>query len=192
MSFETGMLVSSLTGTAGNVASNLMQGRSETLYRRDVAKGNAQAAELNAQDAIKKGEREVMANRRAARQIQATQITNANAGGADAAFGSAADLVDETARLSAEDRMRIRVDAFNQAWGFRREGAGYRQQSRQLRTANRFNTGNTLLTGGMQAIRAIGTYGYAVRERDRTKPTSQEAPTPEREWKPLTDYPELP
>lgn len=123
-------------------------------YEGAAADRNAKLAEMQAADAIQRGESS--ANIRALEGRQEMGATRASlaAQGLDLGFGSAVDVQVDEAKLSALDVATIRNNAAREAWGYTVQAQDYTQAGKFARTAAqneatalRGASVSTLLTG---------------------------------------------
>lgn len=134
--------------TAGGVGAtgDIMAGREA--YKAGMH--NAALAEIEADDALRRGGEEETRYRRDLAQIAGTQRAAIGARNVTAT-GTALDMLEDTAMLGAEDITTIRNNAAREAFGLRSQAAESRRQARSLRRNSLVKAGSTLLTGGAQA-----------------------------------------
>lgn len=127
----------------------LAQGR----YGRNMANLNANMTEIEAQDAIRRGN--VAANRQNLRTqlLIGNQRATAAAQGVDVNSGSALDLQAEAARMGVIDANTIKMNAYKEAMGLRMQGSNQRFQGNMAYLSGRGKAANTLLAGGTGAAR---------------------------------------
>jgi len=103
---------------------NQAQGQKEAAeYQASVARNNAQIAEWQAQDAIRRGEDEETRQRMRTAQLKGTQRASMAANGIDISEGSAAQIQADTDWMGEQDALTIRDNAKRTAWGWRSQGA---------------------------------------------------------------------
>jgi hypothetical protein len=135
-------------------------------YTKKVYDQNAKTADLEAQDAIDRGQIQEQRSRLATRQnIGASRAAQA-ASGVDVSSGSAADVQASEAGIGALDALTVRNNAAREAWGYKVEGVNLRQQGElaafagdQAAAGYRAQSLNTVLTG------AVNTYGIYQRNK---------------------------
>ena len=115
--------------------------------QKRIANRNADLMEQQAEDARKQGEEEAAAIRRRVRRLQGQQKAAFATQGLETGSGTAADLIEETAALGAEDQLRIRNNAAMSAWGFRTQAANTRYEGRQLRRQGQQQAASSLISG---------------------------------------------
>lgn len=175
--------------TAVSVGSSLVTGNNQAKaakaqgnFQATQLEGNAQLSDIEAQDAIKRGDQEV------SRLRIKTRLDVGEARAALAAQGQ--DLTGETEQaiqqdivgFAAEDAQAIKNNAWREAFGYRAQAVEQRSQA----GFTRLTAGNTakqaLLTGGMNALGAVaqGKYlsersksGTAVTSKNTVDPTAR-------------------
>lgn len=124
----------------------------ETLFE-----GNAKLAELNADDATRRGNEQANALRRQGRKIRGEQRAASAAQGIDPDSGTAGDIQDESARNVELDVITIKGNAWREAWGHKVQAEDLRYQGKMARIGAYAKAGSTLLTGGLKGA------GYAMK-----------------------------
>lgn len=133
--------------------------KAQAKFNEQQAKSAERMAEMQAQDAEQRGADEASRVRKQGKQVGGAQRAAMAAAGLDLSSGTAQELQTETYQASAEDALRVKNNAYREAWGFRAEGANKRAQARMESIAAKYSARSTLLTGGMQAA-ASGYEGY--------------------------------
>jgi len=120
---------------------------------------NAKTSELQAEDAIRRGDRAVSGVVRQGKVARGAQRTAAGASGVSVGFGSAATIQEQTALDFALDGITAKNNAWREAWGYKMQGVGQKfqalNQRRQGELALKGGTSaadSTLLTGGINAF----------------------------------------
>jgi len=129
-------------------------------YAQQQGEANAKMMELEAEDTLARGEKESQNMRKKANLFQGKQRAALAASGVSMDSGSAQDILQETATMGVEDAMTIKNNAYREAWGLRSQANNARSEGRMGRIGARFESKQTLLTGGMQAA-AYGAEGYS-------------------------------
>jgi len=102
------------------------------------AEFNASMLDLQAQDAISRGELETTNRRQIGKSILGQQRAGYSGQGVDVSSGTAAILQEQTGQMAEEDAMRIKLDAMRQAWGLRSQASMMRWEADQnLSTARK-------------------------------------------------------
>lgn len=137
-------------------------------YQKAMAETNAMYADLQAKDAIARGDKTAEALKKRGKQVIGEQRASFGAQGIVVDSGSALELQQDTAVLSEIDAMTARNNAWREAWGYRAEAAQASASGQFAQLTARANSGNTLLTGGLQAanygIGAAASQGYFQRK----------------------------
>ena len=95
------------------------------------AEFNASMLDLQAQDAISRGELETNKRRQLGKSILGQQRAGYSGQGVDVSSGTAAIMQEQTGALAEEDAMRIKLDAMRQAWGLRSQANMMRWEADQ-------------------------------------------------------------
>jgi hypothetical protein len=122
----------------------------------DVAARNAKIADLQAEDALRRGENEAAELRRRVAATKSAQRVSLAAKGLDLTYGTAADLQDQTDFFGEYDVATVRANARKEAWSRRSQSANF--QAEALSQRPWLSAGNTLLTGAGQVADKWYTY----------------------------------
>lgn len=90
---------------------------------------NAKVADLQAKDAIDRGQEEENRYRQQVRGLIGTERVAAAASNVDAGYGSALDVQVETARMGELDALTIRNNAAREAWGYNVQATDLRERA---------------------------------------------------------------
>lgn len=129
---------------------------------------NAEVADLQAADAVERGQQEENRFRSSVRGIIGSQRAAMAAGNVDVGFGSALDVQADAAYLGELDALTIRSNAAREAWGYkveafdakfraavtREEGAAAAEAGRVARTNQRIGAVGTVLGSGVSLVQA--------------------------------------
>jgi len=139
---------------------------------------NAGEARNAAQDAIERGNVEQMRHSRDVSAQMAAQRAAMAANGLDIGFGSAADLVGDTAMYGQEDAAQIAKGTAGEVRGFEGQAAGFMADAASQRAAGRsaliggaLNMGSTIIGGAQQygRLRASAGLGKTLQNVDKTR-----------------------
>lgn len=119
--------VSAIVGAVGTYVS--------VSTNKKVAEHNADIAEIQAQDAIKRGEKDAIKTRQQGNQVLGAQRAAFAARGLDLQAGTAGDLLDQTAFFSLTDQATDRRNAANEAWAKRAQSANFEAEGKSLNPA---------------------------------------------------------
>ncbi len=128
-------------------------------YQQSVYESNARMAEIQAMDAVKRGDTASKETQARAKRLIGSQRAALAAQGQDLETGSALQIQQDTAEIGAADALTIRNNAWREAWGYQSQAEQYRTQSIFSGMTASNNSGNTLLTGGLNAVKDIA-IGY--------------------------------
>ena len=125
----------------------------------EVAARNAKIADLQAEDALRRGENEAAELRRRVAATKSAQRVSLAAKGLDLTYGTAADLQDQTDFFGESDVATVRTNARKEAWSRRSQSANF--QAEALSQRPWLSAGSTLLAGAGQ----VADKWYAYRGR---------------------------
>lgn len=149
----------SLGLSAAGAATSAIGAYQQAKVAGDVAARNAKIADLQAEDALRRGENEAAELRRRAAATKSAQRVSLAAKGLDLTYGTAADLQDQTDFFGESDVATIRTNARKEAWARRSQGATF--QAEALSSRPWLSAGSTLLAGAGQ----VADKWYAYRGR---------------------------
>lgn len=130
--------------------------KAQAKYNEQQARSAEMMAKMQADDALERGDSEAARVRKQGKQVVGAQRAMMAAQGLDLSSGTAQDLQTESYLTSADDALRVKNNAYREAWGYKAEGANKRAQARMESIGAKYSARSTLLTGGMQAA----AYGY--------------------------------
>lgn len=149
---STGAIAALQLGSAYSESqAEIQQGK----YQKTMLDINSRFADLQAQDAIKRGDKQAQRYNRQVSQMIGQQRAGYASQGVDVSSGTALSVQQDTGDIGAEDVMTIRNNAWREAWGFKAEAINSSSKGRMARIGSRFRSGNTLITGGLQAAQTI-------------------------------------
>lgn len=150
------MLLSQGMGAVNSVGQGvggyLSSSGERNLYRQDAA-----FAEMQAQDAMKRGDYEAMRLLSDARRLAGQQKVGFAASGVKSGVGSAAKTVEDTATLAAMDAAMLKNNAAREAFGYKTKAIDSR-----LRASLARQQGRSSLTQGILGAGKAGLYGGAL------------------------------
>jgi hypothetical protein len=121
-------------------------------YQRQMAGINAAFASMKADDAVRRGESAEQAYRGQVKKVIGSQRAAAAANGVDVNSGSAADAQVETAVIGEQEALKIRANAWKEAWGYKFEAQTASMNGQFAAMSSENEARNSLLTGGMHAL----------------------------------------
>lgn len=152
MGIETALLVASVAGTAATAYGQIQQGKAA----EKAAEYNAEVANMQAKDAINRGNIEAEAQRTKEAKVAGAQRAAAGASGAVVDSGSFADVVLDTVTTGERDAQTIRTNAMRQAWGLESQADIDLYSGRQAKAASQTAAAGTLLTGASSVGMKMG------------------------------------
>jgi hypothetical protein len=159
-----GLLSGGLSLYGARQQSKAMKAQGE--YQSRILEDNAKISDFQAQEALKRGDREAKDLKKAGQQLIGSQRAALAAQGIDVNRDDAATVQSQTAGQIAEDAVTLKNNAWREAWGYRVEAQNQRQQAKFARQGAQTNARATLLTGGLQAVNSFadGAYKYYVKK----------------------------
>jgi hypothetical protein len=134
--------------------------KAQSYYQSGVSKLNAQLAEMKSDDAIKRGGVAARDYQKEVDSMISDQRVAYAGQGVDVNFGSASDIQRETRLQGALDGLKIKNNAYLEAWGYKSEAINDTAAGRFTEVSGKNNANNTLITGGMQSL-TYGLQAYA-------------------------------
>ncbi len=132
--------------------------RQQAKYDAQVSEQNAKVADLQAEQAKQIGSIEEERQRARVRQQIASQRVAFAANNVDAATGTAAEVLGDTAGFGYADATMIRSNALREAWGYKADATNSRSRAKASRYNGRMGATGTLLTTGAQATGQFAQY----------------------------------
>lgn len=134
-------------------------------FQRQIANQNSQLANLQAADAIQRGNIMAVRENQKAAALVGAQRASMGSQGVDVNTGSTAQIQADTAGLSAIDQLTIKNNAAREAWGYNVQALQSSAQGKMDYLAARGNANSTMLTGGLGFLKGgmMGAY-YAAKE----------------------------
>lgn len=143
--------------------------RSAGSAQRAMFEANARIADLQAQDAVLRGQEAARQKLVQTRGLIGSQRATLAAQGIDVESGTALDLQVETAGLGALDALTIRNNAAREAWGYRVQASDLESKGVFSSLAASNAAGSTLATGGLQIARDYMVFGERGSKTPKTK-----------------------
>ena len=142
------------TMAAASLGQGAMQAdaqRRQGKFQEAMSRINERRANLEAEDAIARGEKEASNYIKKVNQVVGSQRSAFAAQGVDVNVGTAVDVQEQTRTIGAEDVQTIRNNAFREAMGLKSQAQDTALSGRMARSASEFNANQSLVAGGMQA-----------------------------------------
>ena len=141
-----------IAGSAMTAYGQIQQGRAA----EKAAEYNAEVANIQAKDAINRGNIEAEKQSLKAQQVAGAQRAAMGASGAQVDSGSFADILLDTATTGEKDAQTIRTNAMRQAWGLESQAEIDLYQGKQAKVASQYAAAGTLITGASSAASRMG------------------------------------
>lgn len=118
-------------------------------FQKNAAYTNASYSDMQAEDAVYRGQKNAENYMKKVNQIQGKQTASLAAQGVDVASGSAAKVQESTHNMGALDASTIRVNAYKEAFGYKTQAINQRLQGDLTGISSAQAANNTLITGGL-------------------------------------------
>lgn len=158
-----------VTGAQNQARAQKAQGE----YQKSMYDENAAFSTLAAEDAIRRGDKDAAQLKNQGKQTIGAQRAALAAQGVDVGSGSALDIQVDTAYQVQLDSMKIKNNAWREAWGYKTEALNASTAGRFAQLGAKVSANNTLATGGLQAINTIGTVAYQSRGQGANQSSAQ-------------------
>jgi len=141
---------------------------------------NAQIAEVQAQDAILRGQDQEAQVRLGTKGLIGAQRAGFAGQGLDISVGSPVNVTADTAYLGELDALTVRANAAREAWGYQVEAADRRMaagiarkggQAQAQASSGRYSVANTLIGGVGQTVMLLDQFGWG-----KPKPPAPDPP----------------
>lgn len=129
---------------------------SQAAFQRQQFEMNSKLADLNAADAIRGGEREIVQFKRQVKQVTGSQRARLAAQGIEIDSGSALDVQLDTAKEAELTVNTIRNNAYRQAWGYKMEAISQTAKGQFTTIAAKNEAKQTMLGGVMSGVGNMG------------------------------------
>lgn len=144
--------------------SNYMAYTGQGAYQKGIADVNASLMQMQAADAIRRGNLAGDQQLEAGKRVVGQQRALIGAGGTDVNSGSAAMAQEGARAMSAVDALTIENNAHLEALGYRMDAISTSAQGRLAQIAGRTNADQSLISGGMGLVSA-GLKAGAISDR---------------------------
>lgn len=151
-----GQAASSLLTAGAQSTSLRMQGQ----YQEQIYKLNSRLAELNAQDALDRGDLKIQQYGSAVKKLVGSQRASFAAQGIDVNSGSAKEVQNNTQYQARLSELTIRNNAFREAWGYKIEAITSSAKGEFTNISSNFNANTTMLSGYQGAANSLTKGGY--------------------------------
>lgn len=148
------------SAVGGYTQSKALQSQAE--FQKQQFDQNSLLAELQADDAIRRGDKAAAAQIRKGDQVVGAQRAAFAANGVDVNYGSARDIQEQTMDISQADADRTKHNAQLEAWGYKMAAVQASGAGRFAEAAGMGAARNTMLSGmataGAYGLKAKGSY----------------------------------
>lgn len=153
--------VAQVAGTAVQTIGTYQQHK----YEAKIHEANQRAENQRIVDAMERGERDARDAARQHAQLMGAQRAAMAANGIDVSFGSAADLMADSASLAQEEQTTVRENTRREIMGYDINAANFGAQAKASRRAGNF----ALVSGGLEMASTIagGAQRYGKVKADR-------------------------
>ena len=127
-------------------------------YQNDLGILNARFADMQAEDAIKRGDAEAARINQQAAQLIGTQRVAAATQNISVDSGSAKQIQEDTLALSTEDVIRAKNNAWREAWGYKLDAVNSRAAGAMAKAAANAKAASTMLTAGASVMQQGANY----------------------------------
>ena len=150
------LAVSSLVIGAGTAVYTADQQKKEGRANAEIMENNATLAEQQAKSASAMGDREAEQAAWRNRALMGQQRAAFAANGIDESIGTPTELLGETALFGEVDQQTIRLNAAQNAWGFRADALNSRNKGALAKWSGKAQSTGTLLSGLGSAAGSAG------------------------------------
>jgi len=174
------LTVSSIATTGLQTFSQYNAVKSQGEYQKNVYETNARFANVQAEDAIRRGDKNSESHLKQVRALIGGQRATLAAQNVEIDSGSPLAVQMDTAGIGALDALEIRNNAWRESWGFKVQSADFQSKARFAMLEARNKANNTLLTGGLQALNSGLNMAYyrQIGNPSTTTTTPTTIPTP--------------
>lgn len=152
------MMATQAASAVGGLATSYAQSKAQSSqgsFVQQQYESNRQIAEIQSQDAIRRGEKDASDHRKRVRRLIGAQRAALAAQGIEVNDDSALDIQLDTAGEGAMDELTIKNNAWRESWGYRVQANDYAMRGAMAASAARNESRNTLLTGGLTFARNL-------------------------------------
>lgn len=137
-------------------------------YQAQIAEQNSRLADIQAADAIRRGESEVEKIRQRKKAVISSQRVAGAAQGQDIEGEESdnAKIQADTAMFGELDVRDTRINSWRESWGYQVNAQQLRSSAQFTRLTGKNVARNTLLTGGLTAVSGLASNYYSYKNRD--------------------------
>lgn len=176
-----GITAGVMTGASSLLTVSQAYGQKKALqiegdYQNDLGIMNARFAEMQASDAINRGDDEASRIHQQAAQLIGTQRVAAASQNISVDSGSAKQIQEDTVALSNEDAIRAKNNAWREAWGYKVDAVNSRATGAMAKAAANAQAASTMLTAGASVAQQGASYAgnqYKASKATKSKTSSE-------------------
>lgn len=132
----------------------------EASFKQTMANINADIAEMQAEDALRRGKLDVQRHRKNVKQFVGSQRAALAAQGIEVNDNTALELQTESEIYGEIDALTIKNNAYREAWGYKVQALDYTNQGALAKIQGSFGSTSSILSGGIGAISNFAQAGY--------------------------------
>lgn len=153
-----------IAGTIGSAEQEAQARRYQGDFQKLQNESNARIAEVQAEDALARGDENVQRFKEQINQLLGKQRAALAASGVELGSGSAFQIQEDTMRRADLDALQIKNNAAREAWGFRVQATNFQTAGSIAQTSAQFASGQILTAGYSKAFeQAAGAIGEAAK-----------------------------
>lgn len=156
----------------GNAYSQSQAIEAQGAYQKSAYDFNSKVAEMESADVLKRGNRAISENKKATSSQVGAERADLAAQGVDVNSGTAREIQNDTQYVGALNAITISNNVWRESWGYKSQAIADTAAGRFSQLASETNYGNTLLTGGLNALSSLAQGGYYYKSGGKVKPGS--------------------
>lgn len=163
----TNSFITGVSGLVGSIAQSEAI-KAQGIYANTVANVNARFSEMQAREAIKRGDADAAKHGKSLRGVIGQQRASFAAQGIEISSGSALEIQEQTREIGLEEVETIRNNAWRQALGFKQAAQVERAEGALALSGAAFESGATLVAGGLGFARDLAgpiSEGFGAKEK---------------------------
>lgn len=149
----------------GATYSEYQANKSQLIYAEDTYNMNSRLANLNAEDAERRGEKEASRINRQTRQIVGAQRSAYAGQNVEVSGGTPALIQAETKAFGAYDAMTVKNNAYSEAYGYKSQALAYETKAKLADISRKYESQRTLVTGALRTA-TYGALAYSAYKKD--------------------------
>ena len=168
MSITSALMATSALSTMATSYASSKATTAASNYQASVQDANARISQIQAEDAIRRGDIEAQKIQQKTRQIIGSQRAAGAAQGQDLEgdYSDVSRLTADTAGFGALDVLDTKNNAWREAWGYKVQGNQYSSAAQMTRLTGKSTARTTLLTGGFNAAKGLASSYYLSKNQN--------------------------